>query len=582
MPKQKNLAKIFRKKKLDFEPEPQSYVLPIAVSAVVLLSSFVLLFIRRRSPKSSSKTSSRGLTLERRPSQRELIPPGEELTSTVSKRINEHFSGAITNETFANKLDDMLKGHGYAKDRTLLATSLCCDEVNRDLEDHLAEKFNDNFSMGGLAGFAFGGVTSFSAMASHIPHGGSCVIVFGPHVGVDIDGNVGMVNRRGHAHSDACCGSATAACGYVCKVIESGDQPASPPDDVIDAQQYFVNSLLMQEGERLVNAANRDVEVAYALFDSQYHLMKKIVHLAANKVPGDGKIALVGGIQVNTPVGHDDFFLMKTFEVVNSSNETLFTDAKVERPVASKLNRAFRGAVSNEVFTGQLEEMLSEHGYEKSKTLLATSLCCDEVNRDLEEYLAVKFNRHFAMGGLAGFAFGGITSFGAMASHIPHGGSCVIVYGPHVGIDADGNVGKVNRRGHHESDACCGSATAASNYVCAVVNETIDEAPPPNDVLDAQQYFVNSLLLPFGNRLVAAKEQEVEVAYCMFDAQKDLLKQIVMQSCDKVQGDGKIALVGGIQVNTPDGYEDYFLLKDFEVVDNKGRRRGGGGALIQQ
>ena len=45
--------------------------------------------------------------------------------------------------------------------------------INRGLETKLAQKFGGNsFSMGGLAGFPFGGVTSFGAFAHHIPNPG--------------------------------------------------------------------------------------------------------------------------------------------------------------------------------------------------------------------------------------------------------------------------------------------------------------------------------------------------------------------------------------------------------------------------
>ena len=58
------------------------------------------------------------------------------------------------------------------------------------------------------------------------------------------------------------------------------------------------------------------------------------------------------------------------------------------------------------------------------------------------------------MGGLAGFPFGGVTGFGAMAHHIPDNGSCLVVYGPHVGIDSRGIVGTVERRGRKHGGAC--------------------------------------------------------------------------------------------------------------------------------
>jgi len=38
-----------------------------------------------------------------------------------------------------------------------------------------------------------------------------------------------------------------------------------------------------------------------------------------------------------------------------------------------------------------------------------------------------------------------------MAHHIPDCGSCLVVDGPHVGIDDRWNVGKINRRGRDNS-----------------------------------------------------------------------------------------------------------------------------------
>jgi hypothetical protein len=57
---------------------------------------------------------------------------------------------------------------GYGES-SLLATSLCGDEVNRVLEKDFGAVWGDNFSMGGLAGFPFGGITIFGAIARIFP-----------------------------------------------------------------------------------------------------------------------------------------------------------------------------------------------------------------------------------------------------------------------------------------------------------------------------------------------------------------------------------------------------------------------------
>lgn len=89
----------------------------------------------------------------------------------VTAKIEEIFPGAISGVKLAAHVKEVLNRNGYSDRKTLLATSLCCDEVNRDFEQDLTSVYGSNFSMGGLAGFAFGGVTSFGAMAHHIPDG---------------------------------------------------------------------------------------------------------------------------------------------------------------------------------------------------------------------------------------------------------------------------------------------------------------------------------------------------------------------------------------------------------------------------
>ena len=174
------------------------------------------------------------------------------------------------------------------------------------------------------------------------------------------------------------------------------------------------------------------------------------------------------------------------------------------------------------------------------------------------------------MGGLAGFPFGGVTAFGAMAHHIPNNGHCIVIFGPHVGIDANGVVGKVNRRGRADPGACCGSATAAAAYVSGVHKGTCSRRFLPTEALDAQQTHVGNLLLPHAERLDLASEPAVELPKALYDAQKELMDSIVSKGCNEVAGDGMIALVGGIQINTPPGTSDYFVPLSFNLLDNKG------------
>ena len=81
----------------------------------------------------------------------------------TGERLKEVFPKALTNKELVHFIRKNLKAHGYGSN-SLVATSLCCDEVNRVLENDLKGTYGSYFSMGGLAGTPFGGVTAFGAM----------------------------------------------------------------------------------------------------------------------------------------------------------------------------------------------------------------------------------------------------------------------------------------------------------------------------------------------------------------------------------------------------------------------------------
>ena len=171
----------------------------------------------------------------------------------------------------------------------------------------------------------FGGTTSFGAMAHHIPDGGSCLVCFGPHVGVDYDGKVGSVNRRGRAHPGACCGSACAACAHVTAVHKGEADPADPKvfSDPIESQQAMVGQLLLPYAATLAKSPEPMVDLPLSLYEIQKKMMDDIVGKASGEVAGEGKIALLGGVQINTPEPETDYFLPLTFELRSNKNEKI-------------------------------------------------------------------------------------------------------------------------------------------------------------------------------------------------------------------------------------------------------------------
>ncbi len=229
----------------------------------------------------------------------------------------------------------------------------------------------------------------------------------------------------------------------------------------------------------------------------------------------------------------------------------------------------FPGAISNRELESKVVEILADRGFQGSNTLLATSLCCDELARRLEDDLGKVYGQNFFLGGLAGFPFAGNTGFGAMSAHIPDNGFCLIVQGPHVGITQDGLVGKVERSGIALVDSCCGSAIAASNYLKGITEGGATVTTKIQNFSDFQQGAVQELILPHGKRLTDAGDDRMrELPYALFESQDMLLQDII------AGGKGGLkqgtAVLGGIQINTSPDTLDYFHPLRFDYIDSSG------------
>lgn len=157
-----------------------------------------------------------------------------------------------------------------------------------------------------------------------------------------------------------------------------------------------------------------------------------------------------------------------------------------------------------------------------------------------------------------------------MAAHIPVCGNCLMVYGPHVGVSSEGVVGTVERRGLHHGGACCGSAVAARGYVAEAMKGKAPEITPGTDILDPQQSYVATLLMPHGEKLDKAEDPMVTLPYSLFEIQNDLVTKIVTNSASKLGKDGMIALLGGVQINTPPDMSDYFMPMRFDLMNERG------------
>ncbi|KAL9179037.1 hypothetical protein ACHAXT_000079 [Thalassiosira profunda] len=237
----------------------------------------------------------------------------------------------------------------------------------------------------------------------------------------------------------------------------------------------------------------------------------------------------------------------------------------------------FPGAIANSTLVERVSSALSAKGFTSEKTLLCASLCADELARTLEADFGQLYGPAFNLGGLSGFPFAGNTGFGAMSAHIPDDGFCLLIHGPHVGVTQDGVVGKVERPGMANVDNCCGSAIAASNYLKGITHGGAPISTKLRPFSDFQQGAVQELILPFGKRLADTDGEEgrmKELPYALYDSQSEMVREIIAAGRGGVKGGG-LALLGGIQINTGPGTEDYFHPLRFDYYEGDGERVEG-------
>jgi hypothetical protein len=210
-----------------------------------------------------------------------------------------------TSRTVKKLKDD----HGFDIEKTILATSVCSDEIIRsatNFRDYVS--LNTPFQLGGLAGFPFTGLTGFAAFASHVPDDGCAIFLYGPHIGISGSNELGRVIRTGQLLESTCCG---ALMGAVKSFEADGN---TGPDPEFDYQQWKLTEQLASEKEKILNSDNALIAATDAMFGRISDRIKKLLEKSEHHFEGN-KVALMGGIIINTDFGEPDWFDEREFEV---------------------------------------------------------------------------------------------------------------------------------------------------------------------------------------------------------------------------------------------------------------------------
>ncbi|EOD17527.1 hypothetical protein EMIHUDRAFT_234190 [Emiliania huxleyi CCMP1516] len=193
---------------------------------------------------------------------------------------------------------------------------------------------------------------------------------------------------------------------------------------------------------------------------------------------------------------------------------------------------------------------LARSGLTAENTIYGQSICPDEINNekgDLATLMADHWGECFPMGGIGGAPFVGKTGFGAFSHHVPDDGHIIILFGPHIAISDEGELGKYLREGQvHESTACGAVLGAYAACKCGQAGEF--------DEMDMQQSWLKQRINRRFGEIESSDDQMKALIHVAYEAVKEKLLGIINTDF----GSGKLILVGGIQINMPKPWEDHF------------------------
>ena len=191
---------------------------------------------------------------------------------------------------------------------------------------------------------------------------------------------------------------------------------------------------------------------------------------------------------------------------------------EVTQEMIDAFDAHFPGAMKGKTAEIHFASNLMKNGFEDDNTLFCDSSCPDEINHDdPNDDITMLFQQRwggiFKLGGLAGLPFTGKTGWNAFSSHIPKDGNIVVLFAPHVGIDAEGQVGKVLRPGQEHSSSACGAAIGA----LAAAKSGIKETDFKNGMHDFQMDCIKHLLEPHVDSIAKSNNEQVALAYKMYE-----------------------------------------------------------------
>ena len=227
---------------------------------------------------------------------------------------------------------------------------------------------------------------------------------------------------------------------------------------------------------------------------------------------------------------------------------------------------------------------LAGRGYTPQNTLFGHSVCSDELNfkpEQLIDLMVSRWQEGFSLGGLGGLPFAGKSGFRAYLHHTPDSGKLLVLFAPHVGIDAEGRIGAMERDGQSAVSKACGAGIGAYKALAAKARGAASASPSSvleivdkdSDKFDPELETIISLLGPRITGISQSSDQIAFVTYQMYALIKELVEYCITNTPDVWEYASEVAVVGGVMINRRVG-GDFFQPLSFEA------RRPNGQATV--
>lgn len=116
------------------------------------------------------------------------------------------------------------------------------------------------------------------------------------------------------------------------------------------------------------------------------------------------------------------------------------------------------------------EWSLARVGFRPTNCLAVVDVCRDELMAGVDEAISATWGRPFQVGALGAMVLVGRTGMQAALGHVPgeDGRHRFVVFClPHIGVDENGTVGRVQRRGMYRETSACGALAAFREQLAA-------------------------------------------------------------------------------------------------------------------